>query len=90
MVFSEDSRVKIPCILHLVRLGFRYLSHKNAAERGEREFQISSRLNVSKPDGMFPMALFGTYARFEVAWRCVHFRSSTVIEEPFPKQTVKL
>jgi len=29
MVFSEDSRVKIPCILHLVRLGYRYLSLKN-------------------------------------------------------------
>lgn len=31
MVFSEDSRVKIPCILHLVRLGYRYLSLKGAA-----------------------------------------------------------
>jgi type I restriction enzyme, R subunit len=31
MVFSEDSRIKIPCILHLVRLGYRYLSLKNAA-----------------------------------------------------------
>lgn len=31
MFFSEDSRVKIPCILHLVRLGYRYLSLKNAA-----------------------------------------------------------
>jgi type I restriction enzyme R subunit len=30
MVFSEDSRVKIPCILHLVRLGYRYLSLKSA------------------------------------------------------------
>ena len=30
MVFSEDSRVKIPCILHLVRLGYSYLSLKNA------------------------------------------------------------
>lgn len=28
MVFSEDSRVKIPCILHLVRLGYSYLSLK--------------------------------------------------------------
>jgi type I restriction enzyme R subunit len=28
MVFTEDSRVKIPCILHLVRLGYRYLSLK--------------------------------------------------------------
>lgn len=31
MIFSEDSRVKIPCILHLVRLGYEYLSLKNAA-----------------------------------------------------------
>lgn len=30
MIFSEDSRVKIPCILHLVRLGYTYLSLKNA------------------------------------------------------------
>jgi type I restriction enzyme R subunit len=30
MVFSEDSRVKIPCILHLVRLGYHYLSLRNA------------------------------------------------------------
>ncbi len=30
MIFSEDSRVKIPCILHLVRLGYCYLSLKNA------------------------------------------------------------
>jgi type I restriction enzyme, R subunit len=31
MIFSEDSRVKIPCILHLVRLGYHYLSLKDAA-----------------------------------------------------------
>ena len=31
MVFSEDSRVKIPCILHLVRLGYSYLSLKGAS-----------------------------------------------------------
>jgi type I restriction enzyme R subunit len=30
MVFNEDTRVKIPCILHLVRLGYQYLSLKNA------------------------------------------------------------
>ena len=35
MVFNEDSRVKIPCILHLVRLGYRYLSLKDAAWDGE-------------------------------------------------------
>jgi type I restriction enzyme, R subunit len=30
MVFSEDSRVKLPCILHLIRLGYQYLSLKNS------------------------------------------------------------
>jgi type I restriction enzyme, R subunit len=30
MSFNEDSRVKIPCILHLVRLGYSYLSLKTA------------------------------------------------------------
>lgn len=30
MKFNEDSRVKIPTILHLVRLGYEYLSLKNA------------------------------------------------------------
>lgn len=30
MIFNEDSRVKIPCILHLVRLGYQYLSLKDA------------------------------------------------------------
>jgi len=38
MVFSEDSRVKIPCILRLVRLGYRYLSLKDAVcdEAGDK------------------------------------------------------
>lgn len=31
MVFSEDSRVKIPCILNLVRLGYSYFSLKGAS-----------------------------------------------------------
>jgi type I restriction enzyme, R subunit len=30
MIFTEDSRVKIPCILHLVRLGYQYTSLKSA------------------------------------------------------------
>lgn len=30
MLFNEDSRVKIPTILHLVRLGYRYLSLKDS------------------------------------------------------------
>ena len=31
MKFTEDSRVKIPCILHLVRLGYQYHSLKSAS-----------------------------------------------------------
>ena len=30
MAFNEDSRVKIPALLHLTRLGYNYLSLKNA------------------------------------------------------------
>ena len=30
MSFNEDTRVKIPAILHLTRLGFQYLSLKGA------------------------------------------------------------
>jgi len=29
MKFNEDSRVKIPSILHLTRLGYEYISLKN-------------------------------------------------------------
>ncbi len=29
MKFNEDSRVKIPTILHLMRLGYKYLSLKD-------------------------------------------------------------
>lgn len=57
MVFSEDSRVKIPCILHLVRLGYRYLSLKNAEWDEETNifpelFRIAiARINPSIDDG---------------------------------------
>ena len=30
MKFNEDSRVKIPTILHLIRLGYQYISLKTA------------------------------------------------------------
>ena len=31
MKFNEDTRVKIPSILHLTRLGYKYLSLKNTS-----------------------------------------------------------
>lgn len=35
MKFNEDSRVKIPALLHLTRLGYTYLSRKEHANRNE-------------------------------------------------------
>ena len=35
MTFNEDTRVKIPTIIHLTRLGYTYLSLKNNPERDE-------------------------------------------------------
>ncbi len=42
MIFNEDSRVKIPCILHLMRLGYTYLSLKDA--RWDEDCNIFSNL----------------------------------------------
>ena len=35
MKFNEDSRVKIPALLHLTRLGYTYLSRKEHFKRNE-------------------------------------------------------
>lgn len=35
MTFNEDSRVKIPCVLHLIRLGYQYLPLKSATWDGK-------------------------------------------------------
>ena len=40
--FDENSRVKIPAIVHTTRLGYRYLSLK------ESKKQIDSRMNIFK------------------------------------------
>lgn len=63
MVFSEDSRVKIPCILHLVRLGYRYLSLKDATWDEETNIfpdlfraaiaQINPDIDASNIDRLF-------------------------------------
>ena len=42
MKFNEDSRVKIPTLLHLVRLGYEYLSIKN------NNFNIDQETNIFK------------------------------------------
>ena len=51
MIFSEDSRVKIPCILHLVRLGYRYLSLKNAVWDEETNIFPDLFRAASRQDG---------------------------------------
>ncbi|CAN5676252.1 hypothetical protein BH10BAC2_BH10BAC2_02680 [soil metagenome] len=35
MAFNEDSRVKIPALLHLTRLGYNYISRKDHHRRTE-------------------------------------------------------
>jgi type I restriction enzyme R subunit len=53
MVFSEDSRVKIPCILHLVRLGYRYLSLQEITWDEESNIfpeQFSEAIDRINPD----------------------------------------
>ena len=40
MVFSEDSRVKIPCILHLIRIGYSYLTFVTAGGSSEMNYRI--------------------------------------------------
>ena len=53
MIFSEDSRVKILCILHLVRLGYQCLSLKGASWYEETNispdlFHSATRLAASE------------------------------------------
>lgn len=52
MIHNEDSRVKIPTILHLIRLGYTYLSLKNIKEI-EKENQQLSELR----DWLLPMLM---------------------------------
>ena len=40
MKFNEDSRVKIPTILHLMRLGYNYLSLKDPALKRDESTNI--------------------------------------------------
>lgn len=57
MAFNENSRVKIPCILHLTRLGYTYLSLKNAVWDEETNFfpelfqNAVSRINPGIEEG---------------------------------------
>lgn len=44
MVFNENSRVKIPALIHLARLGYEYLSLKNA----EAKFALNTETNIIK------------------------------------------
>ena len=52
MKFNEDSRVKIPSILHLTRLGYEYISLKNTSwDENTNIFKdlfVSSIININK------------------------------------------
>ncbi len=62
MVFSEDSRIKIPCILHLVRLGYRYLSLRNA--KWDEETNIFPELFNPPSPGSTPALMMKTLTDF--------------------------
>ncbi|MGO1584843.1 type I restriction endonuclease [Mesonia sp.] len=63
MAFNEDSRVKIPAILHLMKLGYSYLSLKNAdwdkstniftSIFKERIARINPSLNAHEIDSLY-------------------------------------
>jgi type I restriction enzyme, R subunit len=69
MVFSEDSRVKIPCILHLIRLCYSYLSLRNAVWDEETNIfpdlfrasieRINPGIDTGDIDRLLPMLMNG-------------------------------
>ena len=56
MKFNEDSRVKIPAILHLTRLGFNYISKKDLE---------NSNLSLDKNTNIFEniFTIIGVYRK---------------------------
>ena len=58
MKFNEDSRVKIPSILHLTRLGYEYISLKNTSwDENTNIFKdlfVSSIKNINKSHLQIP------------------------------------
>ena len=61
MAFTEDTRVKIPALLHLTRLGYSYLSLKNA--RWDPATNIFSDLFYASIAGINPTATADDIAR---------------------------
>ncbi len=41
MAFNEDARVKLPAILHLCRLGYKYISLKDKSIEWDDNFNIA-------------------------------------------------
>jgi type I restriction enzyme, R subunit len=58
MAFNEDSRVKIPALIHLTRLGYKYLSRKQHNQRSEETniFPDIFREAIQKINSTVPMA----------------------------------
>jgi len=47
MAFNENSRVKIPAILHLMRMGYRYIPLKKQVRRNDTNIFATTGTNVS-------------------------------------------
>ena len=64
MAFNENTRVKIPAILHLCRLGYNYLSLSNATRDANTNifteiFNESTRVQVRNALTMIFLCFFG-------------------------------
>lgn len=48
MAFNEDSRIKIPSLLHLTKLGYNYLSLKNCIwDKETNVFKVHHKNNMN-------------------------------------------
>ncbi|WP_143961219.1 hypothetical protein [Litoribacter populi] len=61
MAFNEDSRVKIPAVLHLVRLGYTYLSLKG--RQWDPETNIFTDILFERIHGLNPVLSDGDVER---------------------------
>ncbi len=61
MAFNENTRVKIPAILHLTQLGYEYVSL-------QRENQYDMASNMFKRSKKFEKAILDNFAKLMLEW----------------------
>ena len=61
MAFNENTRVKIPAILHLTQLGYEYVSL-------QRENQYDMAYNIFKQSKKLEKAILDNFAKLMLEW----------------------